>query len=133
MRKDVYSNTSAVDLLPTISHIAGKPIPSWSEGKLLPELGGNEDNARSIFAVEAKMNPAFTPLHRSTIAMYKDKYKLIYYTGYEPEDTFELYDLDADIEEMEDLYPQNPEVVKKLKEELLDSLSDADKPYKKNT
>ncbi len=133
IRRDVYSNTSAVDLLPTISQIAGKPIPSWSEGKLLPELGGNEDPSRSIFAVEAKMNPAFTPLHRSTIAMYKDKYKLIYYTGYEPEVSFELYDLDADIEEMEDLYPQNPGVVKKLKEELLDSLSDADTPYKKNT
>lgn len=129
-RHDIYSHTHAVDVLPTLLKLAGKPSPAWGEGKLLPELGGVEDNARSVFTVEAKSNPAFTPLRKSTIAMHKDKYKLIYYTGYEKEETFELYDLSVDVEELDDLYPQNPSITNTLKEELLDSLSDADKPYK---
>jgi hypothetical protein len=70
-------------------------------------------------------------LGKSTIVMRKDGYKLIYYTGYEAEDTFELYDLNTDIEELDDLYPRDPAIAKMLREELLDSLSDADKPYKK--
>ena len=86
---------------------------------------------RSHFIVEAKSTPAFQPFKRATIAMQKGNYKLIYYTGYEPEDTFELYDLDADIEELDDLYPPQPAIGKRMKEELLDSLLDANKPYMK--
>jgi arylsulfatase A-like enzyme len=130
-RSDVYTHTHAVDLLPTIAQIAGRPIPSWGQGKLLPKLGGLEDQSRSIYTIEAKLNPAFAPLHRATIALQKDDYKLIYYTGYESEDSFELYNLTEDIEELDDLYPIKPAAAKTLKEELLDSLSDADKPYKK--
>jgi hypothetical protein len=37
--------------------------------------------------------------------------------------------LDADVEELEDLYPAQPAIAKHLREELLDSLLDADKPY----
>jgi len=130
-RRDVHSHTHAVDVLPTLANLAGKPVPAWGEGKLLPELGGRDDRNRSIYVVEAKYNPAFSVLKSSTIVMRKDDYKLIYYTGYEPEDSFELYDLTADIEELDNLYPMQPAVTKKLKEELLDSLSDADKPYKR--
>jgi hypothetical protein len=130
-RRDIYSHTHAVDVLPTLTQLAGKPFPAWSEGKLLPELGGVEDRSRSIYIVEAKLNPAFTALTKTTIAMQKDDHKLIYYTGYEAEDSFELYDLTTDLEELDDLYPKKPAVAKILKEELLDSLADADKPYKK--
>ena len=86
---------------------------------------------RSHFIVEAKNSPAFQPLKRATIAMQKGNYKLIYYTGYEPEDTFELYDLNADIEELNDLYPAQPTIARQMKEEFLDSLLDANKPYMK--
>lgn len=130
-RRDVYSHTHAVDVLPTLTHLAGKAVPAWSEGTLLPELGGLDDRDRSIFVVEAKYNPAFNALHQATIVMRKNDYKIIYYTGYEAEDSFELYDLTADVEELDDLYPMQPAVAKKLKEELLDSLSDADNPYKR--
>lgn len=130
-RNDIYTHTHAVDLLPTISQIAGKPIPAWGEGNLLPGLGGIEDQNRSIFVVEAKSNPAFTALKKATTVIQKDEYKLIYYTGYEAEDSYELYDLNADLEELEDLYPAKPAVAKTLKEELLDSLAAADKPYTK--
>jgi len=130
-RRDVYAPTNAVDILPTLMQVTGKPIPVQAEGKLLPGFGGVEDFERSTFAVEAKLNPALAPLQKVTIAMRKGNQKLIYYRGYEAEDSFELYDLDADVEELEDLYPAQPAIAKHLREELLDSLLDADKPYMK--
>lgn len=131
LRHDIYAPTHAVDVLPTLLQLAGKPTPSSSEGRLLPGLGGIEDMQRSIFMVEAKNTPAFQPFKKATIAMQKGNYKLIYYTGYEPEDTFELYDLHADIEELDDLYPAQPTIARWMKAELLESLFDANKSYRK--
>lgn len=130
-RRDIYSPTNAVDILPTLMQLTGKSIPIQTEGRPLPGFGGVEDYERSTFTIEAKHNPAFTPLKKATIAMRQGNQKLIYYTGYEAEDSFELYDLENDIEELRDLAPDQPAILKVMKEELLDSLSDADKPYTK--
>ena len=129
IRRDVYSPTNAVDILPTVAQLTGNSIPDWVEGGPLPGLGGEEDVERSTFSVEAKKVSSFGPLDIATISMYKGTHKLIYYTGYEAADSFELYDLEADAEEMEDLYPAQPAIIKKLSEELLDTFSDANKPY----
>jgi len=128
-REDIYSPTSAVDVLPTLTQLAGKTIPDWCEGSLLPGLGGEADEERSAFVVEAKRNSAFAPLSRATVAMRKGNHKLIHYTGYEADDSFELYDLGEDIEELDDLYPAQPSFTSQLKEELLESLFEANKPY----
>jgi arylsulfatase A-like enzyme len=130
-RRDVYAPTNAVDLLPTLLNLAGKPVPSWGEGKLLPGLGGDEDYERSTYVVEAKRSSAFGPLAKATIALRQGNNKLIYYTGYEPEDSFELYDLDADIEEMNDLYPSQPAFGKKMRDELLETFSAVNALYMK--
>ncbi len=128
-RRDITSPTSAVDVLPTLLQLAGKPAPSWSEGKLLPGFGGVEDMERSMFVMDAKNSIAFRPFKKASISMRKGNYKLIYYTGYESDDSFELYDLDADLEELTDLYPQQPAIAKRMKEELLESFLDANKAY----
>ena len=128
-RRDVFSPTNAVDLLPTIMQLTGNPIPDWAEGKLLPELGGKEDYERATFTVEAKLNSSFAPLKKASLAIRKGPYKLIAYIGYEAEDSFELYDMESDFEELDDLYSKQPAFLKKLKEELFDNLSDANKPY----
>ncbi|MBE0672449.1 MAG: sulfatase-like hydrolase/transferase [Anaerolineales bacterium] len=130
-RQDVYAPTNAVDLLPTITQLTGGSKPDWAEGTFLPGLGGSEDFERSTFSVEAKRVSAFGSLHIATVSMYKGTHKLIYYTGYEGADSFELYNLESDIEEMEDLYPAQPAIAKKLKEELLETFLQADKPYSK--
>jgi arylsulfatase A-like enzyme len=130
-RRNVYSPTNAVDILPTVMNLTGNPIPAWAEGKPLPELGGAEDYERSTFTVEAKRNSSFAPLEMATIAMRQGAYKLIHYIGYEAEDTFELYDLESDLEELKDLYPAQPAILKKMKAELLDMLLDSNKPYLK--
>jgi arylsulfatase A-like enzyme len=119
-RQDVYSPTNSVDVLSSLAHLAGRPAPDWAEGTLLPGLGGREDPQRSTFSVEAKSNPSFGELKQATVAMRKGVYKLIYYTGYEPQDSFELYDLESDPEELVDLYPAGPDVARSMSTELLD-------------
>jgi arylsulfatase A-like enzyme len=128
-RQDIHAPTNAVDILPTLASLAGKPIPEWCEGKPLPGFGGAEDFERSVYSVEAKSNPAFGPLNQATVAMRKGNLKLMYYTGYEADESFELYDLDQDAEELQDLYPDNPSEAKRMKDELLDALDRANQPY----
>jgi choline-sulfatase len=117
-RKDIFALTSNVDLLPTFTDIAGLPVPSWCEGRVLPGLGGDEDSQRSVFVVEAKRNPAHAPLRKASIAMLQGQYKLVYYTGYKYYDEqYELYDLNNDPQELENQYPAHP-AARELQSEL---------------
>ena len=121
-RRDIHYPTSNIDLLPTLLHIANKKPPISLEGKILPGLGGSEE-ARSLFSMEAKECSAFGGLaNGATISMIKGGHKLIYYTGYPKRpDTFELYDLKHDIDEMKDLYSLDLVTASQMKEELLDT------------
>ncbi|HMX74639.1 MAG TPA: sulfatase-like hydrolase/transferase [Anaerolineales bacterium] len=126
-RRDIYTPTNAVDILPTLAHLTGNPLPAWTDGKPLPGLGGEEDYERSLYSVEAKLSPANGILNKATVALRKGDRKLIYYTGYEAEDSFELYDLSENIEELHDLYPDQPAFAKQMKEELLEAFFEANK------
>lgn len=96
-------------------------------------MDGAEESDRSIFIVEAKENSAFMPLKKATLSMLKDGYKMIYYVGYSRyPDGFELYNLRVDPEELTDLFETEPAVAAQMKRELLDSLTDANRPYVKN-
>jgi arylsulfatase A-like enzyme len=132
VRRDIYTPTSSIDVLPTLVNLAGRQMPAGDFGKILPDLGGTEDMERSIFSVEAKTNSAFAPLIRTTIAMIKGDTKLIYYKGYRGhDDFFELYNLREDIEELQNLVPKNPSKLASLKEELLENLAQANRPFEK--
>lgn len=121
-RQDVYSHTSAVDLLPSL--LAATRIQEASgsvndtvqyPGKPLPGLGGEADPERIIFAVEAKENPRRAALKKATLAVYKGSYKLIVYRGYEQMlDSAELYDLETDPEELSNIAEKFPQVVQEL-------------------
>jgi arylsulfatase A-like enzyme len=128
-RRDFYAPTNSVDLLPTILHLAGKPIPDWAEGKILPGFGGEEDPQRATFSVEAKINPAFAPLNIATIAMRKGPYKLIHFRGYSKNEWFELYNHENDIEELNDLYNVEKAVAAEMKDEMLARLAAADREF----
>jgi arylsulfatase A-like enzyme len=132
LRQDVYSPTNGVDILPTLLHAAGRPVPAWTEGELLPGMGGIDNTDRSLFTVEAKGNRSYAPLTKATVAMVKDHYKMIYYSGYESEPSFELYDLENDYEELNDLYPDQPSFAKTMKAELLEKLDSVNTKYRKS-
>jgi len=119
-RRDVLVPTSSIDVLPTLLQITNQTIPAWCEGRVLPEFGGEEDMERSIFSVEAKSkNSAYAPFTNVTIAMRKGNYKMIYYLGRTKTDTFELYDMQHDKEEMIDLYNVRTDIADMMQEELL--------------
>lgn len=126
-RRDVHTPTSAVDVMPTLLHLANRPIPAWCAGQILPPYQTPDEAAgaeRSIFAVEAKANVKIGPLTQATIAMFKGRYKLIHYRGYDGfDDEYELYNVKADPEELNDIYA-TASVAAELKEELLTKLEE---------
>ncbi|MFC1879836.1 sulfatase [Chloroflexota bacterium] len=110
-RVDIYEPTSCIDLLPTLQYLSGGQIPQWSQGRSLP--GFSEEfkiSDRAIFAIEAKENPKYAPLKKATFVVIKGQYKLIHYIGYREYDGhYELYDLEQDPEELNNIYsPANP-------------------------
>jgi arylsulfatase A-like enzyme len=124
-RRDVYHTTSNIDLLPTFLQIAGRKSPVGLEGKILPGLGGEEET-RSIFSMEAKECSSFGGLVNGvTVSLIKGDHKLIYYTGYPKRpDTFELFNLKDDIEEMKNLYSLDVVTASQMREELLDNFEE---------
>jgi arylsulfatase A-like enzyme len=126
--QDFHAPTSNVDLLPSLLTLANQNLPDWIEGRPLPGFADQgEDAGRSVFAVEAKSNPKQSPLTEATLAMVKDRYKLIRYLGYRGfENVSELYDLENDPEELEDLSAANKSLIEELQNELDDKLKAVD-------
>ena len=129
-RVDIHSLTSNLDLLPTLLQIAGREIPDWVEGQRLPGFGGDEDaNAsRSIFSMVAKDNAAFRAIEHATFAMIKGTHELFFFTGYRDHpDSFELYDLQEDPEELHDLFSRDINTASQMKDELLEAVRTANR------
>jgi arylsulfatase A-like enzyme len=125
-REDVHIPTSAVDILPTVSSMVGLDSPQWSDGRVLPATSDqNYQDDRNVFIMDAKSNPKHGPIIKGTIAMVRDRYKLIYYRGYDGFDNeFEMYDLVNDPEEMDDLYSESNSVAGDLRVELLSAVDE---------
>jgi arylsulfatase A-like enzyme len=131
-RSDFHSLTSNLDLLPTLLQIAGREIPNWIEGRLLPGFGGTGDPSRSIFPIMAKDNAAFRPIKRATFTLIKGAHELFFFTGYpDHPDRFELYDLEDDPQELHDLFSGDINTASHMKDELLEAISAANRNYQK--
>ncbi|HEX6303010.1 MAG TPA: sulfatase-like hydrolase/transferase [Anaerolineales bacterium] len=133
-RHDIITPTSCADLLPTLTHIAGKEVPDRCEGQLLPGFGDpNPDTGdRAIYAIEAKQNPQMDPLNLGTIAMIREDFKLIHYTGFAAHpDDYELYDLDNDPEEMADLYKTKKGLASELRGAMIAKLDRVNHPFER--
>jgi arylsulfatase A-like enzyme len=129
-RKNVFSQTNSVDVLPTLLGIAGREIPNWSQGLLLPGFGTSQDNLRSTFSVDAKFNSSFGTLSTASVAMRKQGYKITYYKGYENLELFELYDLQSDPEELNDLFDKDVSRSTIMKDELLTAFNENSGPLR---
>ena len=132
-REDIFSPTSAADIVPTLCQLFEVPIPDWVEGAVLPGFDGHQqDEERSIVTVEMKQNSKFKPFTIGTVAQVKWPYKLIYYRGFEElDEVYELYNLLEDQEELVDLAGKEPAVLKWMRDELLTRLEEKDKPFLK--
>ncbi len=129
-RQDVSVPTSNVDLLPTLLWLTGREIPSGIEGQPLPGLGVLAESERLIFAVQAPYNSAFAPLKKGSVAMRKGAYKLIAYLGYAGvEQGFELYNLDEDPEELNDLFADGDLLSRQMRSEFLAAWQQANQPF----
>lgn len=128
-REDIYDYTSSVDIVPTLARLAGLPIPDWVEGAPLPKLGGIGDVERSIYSIDAQNNSAFGQLSRASSSLTKGRYRLTYY-HYPDGQQFEFYDLDADPEELDDIYPSQPVEAVRMQDEMLQKMAEADRPFK---
>ncbi len=128
-RKDFHSFTSSTDLLPTIASLAGVETPAWTEGRLLPGLGGEDDPGRSVYSIDARSASSFAPFKKFSISMMKQRHRLVYYNYWRDTTFFEFYDLDEDPEEMNNLFPSKPALAMQMKDELLQKIEEFNRPY----
>ncbi|HAY84901.1 MAG TPA: hypothetical protein DCY42_08270 [Chloroflexi bacterium] len=129
-RQDIYTNTSNVDLLPTLLHLTGQPIPAWTEGGVLPPFSDQLTGTnRAVYAVEAKDSPQYGQINPASLMIVKDGYKLTYYTGWErqkdQDPLIELYAIEEDPEEMNNLAKELPDLRMALLQELLERAEQA--------
>lgn len=109
-----------IDFAPTMLDIAGVEIPSDIQGISLMPLLRNEtspENWRESLYYHYHEFPAEHMVKRH-YGIRTERYKLIHF--YHDIDTWELYDLQNDIQEMNNLYgkPEYDDVVKELKAQL---------------
>ena len=133
-RKDIFSPTSAIDVFPTLQKVTGQNPAPWSEGIILPPFSNVESNQdRSIYTLEARTNEQFKPLTTATVTLQKGNYKLLYFFGYEEfgetGERVELYDIENDPEELNNLYSTKQELSLTLLNELKEKLAQVNAPY----
>ena len=133
-RTEVYANTSAVDVLPTLLHVTEQEPADWTEGVVLPPFGGQESNPeRNVYVVQAEKSEQFSLLTIATLSTRKGDYKLMYFFGYEElgdgGERIELYNIKDDPEELNDLYETEKGIGQELLHELKAKLEEMNAPY----
>ncbi|HKJ26274.1 MAG TPA: sulfatase-like hydrolase/transferase, partial [Anaerolineales bacterium] len=122
-RRDIFTATSATDILPSILHLTGKPIPEWIEGQMLPQFSSTTaDPNRSIFTLDGRGTKFGYPLDQYTGTIQKGNFKLNYYHNYDwitdINRHYELFNYVEDPEELEDLSNTHPDIATELLDEL---------------
>jgi arylsulfatase A-like enzyme len=124
IHKDIHTITSAVDVLPTLLHVTGQKAADWAEGVVLPPFFSSApDPERSVYAFQSYHSKQEQVLTEATGMLVKGKYKLVYYSGYYEElggdgKMIQLFDIESDPDELNDLSNTEKEVVDVLLKEL---------------
>lgn len=130
--KNIYSPTSAIDLMPTLLHVTGHKIPNWTEGNILPPYTSFASK-NPVLAVQARNNDPKLPITELSVMLVQENYKLIYYRGYDKlgsnEEKSLLFDLAGDPEELSDISAIKKETTSELTHIIKNKLEEADKPY----
>jgi arylsulfatase A-like enzyme len=133
-RRDIMDNTSAIDLLPTLLSVTGQTIPDWAEGSVLPPFASTPLNKeRPIVCLRGRGVEKGQALHQGSAMLIKGRYKLTYIFDdsydFENGESVELFDLENDPGELNDLYPTQKELGDSLLAELITSRDHADRRY----
>jgi arylsulfatase A-like enzyme len=126
---DVRTPSSAVDLLPTLAQVTGHALPPWTEGTVLPPYTAEPDPSRSRYALRATNTQPGAPVRNGSTMIVRGNHKLIYYFGYGDTmpDHARLFDLDADPEELNDLFSKEKTIASTLLDELKTRLDEANR------
>ncbi|MGB1251185.1 MAG: sulfatase family protein [Candidatus Promineifilaceae bacterium] len=126
-RQDIHEPTSAADVLPTMLALTGQTVPNWVEGEVLMPYNANPTANRPVFTVEAKNTSRHGKLDRRSVSVVQERYKLVHYKGYaEAPDMQELYDMEADSAELNNLIDSKPDIAAQLSATIEAHLRDAD-------
>lgn len=133
-RQDIYTPTSAVDVMTTLLHVTGHKSPEWTEGSILPPYASQvlQPN-KEIYSVQARRNDPALPISQGTIMRVEDDYKLIYYLGYEELGTdgerIQLFNIKTDPEELNDLSTAQKGVASELLDRMRSKLKEVNEPF----
>jgi arylsulfatase A-like enzyme len=133
-RVDVYQRTNAVDLLPTLLNTMGIDIPSYCEGEILPPFQKKyRGDERTTYAMNPRDNLPHSKITEGVYTIFMENYKLINYFGLKQmkgyDEYYELYDIENDPEELNDLYDSHRNIANELINELITAMNRADQPY----
>jgi arylsulfatase A-like enzyme len=122
-RVDIFTNTSAIDLLPTLCLLLGQEAPSWSEGMVMPPFAPTDSlEDRELTSIQVSTLLSDHTIDQATAVIVRGQDKLVWYPGYQglpgAGEGIELFDLSNDPEELNNRYPQETA----LAGELLNSL-----------
>ena len=133
-RVDITTPTSSIDLLPTLMQVTGNPIPEWVEGTILPPYLQTRSSNTDIFALQSKGTKKDEPILRATAMLVRDNYKLTRFWGYEQTENeiIELFDLENDPNELNNLYLLEQEKADELLEALLIKLDTVERQRKES-
>jgi arylsulfatase A-like enzyme len=134
-RNDVYQPTSAVDILPTLLQVTGNAVPDWCEGVALPPFSApHPSGSRGIYSMDVRGNFKKKPLHKGSLVMVKEPFKLNYYYGLKElaevdGELIELFDIYDDPEELRDLYAEDKSLAADMLDELKSQLAAANRSF----
>jgi len=116
----VSTPCSTSDYLPTLVDLLDLPLPNrpYDGISLLPLINGEtSERAKPLhFEHPNTMKQAFVKENPDNqTAMIDNRYKIISVDG---EKSYQLYDLEKDLEERNDLSQKHPEIVSRMKEDL---------------
>jgi len=125
-RVDIFEKTNAIDVLPTLLHNTGQAIPNWAEGDILPPYASLPAD-RPIVTLRGRGIETGQPIHKGSVMQIRDTYKISYIFGFESDleggELIELYNLEDDPEELDNLASTRPDIVTDMLAEIKPQLA----------